>query len=57
MEHALDLTAERIAQASFAPDGWLAALDAVAATPFDRVAPGHGPLLTRAGFMRSGGCS
>ncbi len=32
------------------PAGWRAALDAVAATPFDRLVPGHGPVLNRDQF-------
>jgi glyoxylase-like metal-dependent hydrolase (beta-lactamase superfamily II) len=32
------------------PSGWRAALDAVELQPFDRVAAGHGPLLTRSQY-------
>lgn len=31
-------------------EGWRKALDAIAAHPFDRLIPGHGPALTRAQF-------
>jgi glyoxylase-like metal-dependent hydrolase (beta-lactamase superfamily II) len=31
-------------------DGWLAALDAIAATPFETLIPGHGEPMTRAAF-------
>ena len=31
-------------------EGWKTALDAIAQLPFERIAPGHGPLLTREGF-------
>lgn len=32
------------------PAGWAAAFDAIARKPIERVAPGHGPLLSRAEF-------
>ncbi|SMF62576.1 MBL fold metallo-hydrolase [Allosphingosinicella indica] len=32
--------------------GWLAALDHVAATPFETLIPGHGPAMDRAAFAR-----
>lgn len=32
------------------PEGWRRALDDVSKRPFDRVAPGHGPVLDRASF-------
>lgn len=32
------------------PDGWRAALDRLDALPFERLVPGHGPVLDRAGF-------
>jgi len=32
------------------PAGWKAALDALTAVPFDRLVPGHGPVLTRDQF-------
>ena len=34
------------------PDGWSRALSALAALPFDRLVPGHGEPMTRAGFER-----
>lgn len=34
------------------PDGWLAALDAIATTGFERLIPGHGPIMSRADFDR-----
>lgn len=33
------------------PDGWRRALDAVAATPFMRLVPGHGPVMDKATFL------
>jgi glyoxylase-like metal-dependent hydrolase (beta-lactamase superfamily II) len=33
------------------PDGWAKALDEVAATPFQTLIPGHGPVMDRADFM------
>ena len=33
------------------PDGWSKALDAVAATPFTTLIPGHGPAMDRANFL------
>lgn len=34
------------------PADWLRSLDQLAALPFERVVPGHGPVLDRAGFQR-----
>lgn len=34
------------------PQGWLQALDQLAEQPFERLIPGHGPVLSRADFMR-----
>src|SRR5262249_22228109 len=34
------------------PDGWSKALDAIAATPFRTLVPGHGELMTRADFLQ-----
>lgn len=34
------------------PSAWKASLDALAELPFQRVLPGHGPLLDRSGFER-----
>jgi len=34
------------------PEGWRAALDAIAATPFARLVPGHGEPMTREAFAR-----
>ncbi|MCW4461601.1 MBL fold metallo-hydrolase [Sphingomonas sp. BT-65] len=33
------------------PDGWLKALDAIAATPFATLVPGHGGLMSQASFI------
>ncbi|MGQ0588714.1 MAG: MBL fold metallo-hydrolase [Sphingosinicella sp.] len=33
------------------PEGWRTALDAIAATPFETLIPGHGELMTRADFL------
>ncbi len=34
------------------PDGWAKALDAIAKLPFERLIPGHGPVMTRADFLQ-----
>ena len=33
------------------PDGWAKALDEIAATPFETLVPGHGPVMGRADFL------
>jgi glyoxylase-like metal-dependent hydrolase (beta-lactamase superfamily II) len=34
------------------PDGWLEALDEIEQTPFDRLIPGHGPMMSRSDFIQ-----